>query len=390
MPKSDILEEILINLLALDKGFEDYEFFHCFLGEREYLKKASLIKFEDAYLFLKHTLTNLDSFDINDTAPYYRKTYIKDLLVCVITQVEKFVYKKKISFSKVETALSASSILPPFDIAWEFAVSDTKIRELTGLTTKEFRRQKNATLNGFKEIKKYSQKIIDDNLQKALEYSPFFKQFNLKTIINKMDIHIVNKTPNNSPCFFKYDGNYCATMGLLHTNNVQETAINAFVLHEGVPGHFLYYCIKQYLADRGQGDKITLLDTFYSPENCINEGLAVCSYLVFDKLVSSLNRATIEVEKILHKIFYNLWYDVNIKHMDTKLERELLKLFNILPSANRLIKYFTKDEKYYAPYYPLGIYYGENIIPKIKKENLGFLYQQHSVNTLKKLIKEQK
>jgi hypothetical protein len=99
----------------------------------------------------------------------------------------------------------------------------------------------------------------------------------------------------------------------------------------------------------------------------------------------------IETQKIIRKIFYNLWYAANIKHADTRLETWLLKeYFNLRGGPRRLVKYFTKDEKFYTPYYPYGIYYAQSIIPKIKKENLGFLYQHHSVNTLKKLAKEQK
>jgi hypothetical protein len=389
--QTDIAQKILLNLLALDKGFEQYEFYHCFLGGKNTIKKASSINFGDAYLFLKNTLADIDRLDISDGFPYYRKTYIKDLLACVIAQADKFVYNRKIRFVKLEEALTASPILPPFDIARSFAAADKKIKALGFGDIRAFRRLEAERVNGFKEVKKYSRLCVEEFLQAAVSYAPLFKQFDLKAIINKMQIKIVNEAVNGSPCFFKYEGNYKGTMGLARTKDVSKPFLRGFVMHEGVPGHFLYYCIKQYLADSGLGDALTLLDTFYSPENCLNEGLAVCSHLVFDRLVAPWQRASTEAEKVLHQIFYNLWRSANISMAETSLERRLLaRDFNLLGGPERLTKYFVKNEKYYTPYYPYGIYYGENIIPKIKKENLGFLYQQHSVNTLKKLLKGQK
>ncbi|MDR1123364.1 MAG: hypothetical protein LBL61_01890 [Elusimicrobiota bacterium] len=388
--KPDVLQDILVNILALDKGFKEYEFYHCFLGGKDILKKASSIKFGDAYLFLKNALAGLDKLDIPDNFPYYRKTYVKDLLACVLAQADKFVYKRKMPFVKLEEALTGSKILPPFNTARDFAAADKKVKALIGAGIKEFRQWQGPRVNGFKEVKKCSQNIIDEKLQAALQYSQLFKQFDLKEIINKMRIRIVNYAPNGSPCFFKYEGNYRGTMGLVDTKDVKKSFLNGFAMHEGVPGHFLYYCIKQYLADHGRGDAATLIDTFYSPENCLNEGLAVCSHLIFDKLVTPYAHAVNEAEKMLHKIFYNLWHAANIKPADTKLELQLLENFNMSGGPGPLIKYFAKDEKFYTPYYPYGIYYAESIIPKIKKENLGFLYQQHSINTLKKLVKEQK
>jgi hypothetical protein len=179
-------------------------------------------------------------------------------------------------------------------------------------------------------------------------------------------------------------------VGLVYSKNVSKKFLKGFVRHEGVPGHFLYYCIKQYLADNGKTDAVSLIDTFYSPENCLNEGLAVCSDLIFSKLIPPQERAEVEAEKLLHNIFYNLWYSLNIESRNVSLEQKLLtEYFNLRGGPERLIKYFTKDERYYTPYYPYGIYYAQKYIPKIKKENIGFLYHQHSVNTLKKLTEAQ-
>jgi hypothetical protein len=305
-------------------------------------------------------------------------------------QADKFVYRRRLPFARLEEALTASPLLSPFDIASAFAAADKKVKALAGADIKEIRREKGHCLNGFKEIKKYAKAKYDENLDAMQQYAPLFKQFDLKEITRKMRIRIVGETPHNTPCFFKYDGNYRGTMGIMYAGTANTDFLDGFVMHEGVPGHFLYYCIKQYLADKGRGDAVTLLDTLYSPENCLNEGLAVCSHLIFDKLVQPRCRAMIETQKILHKIFYNLWYSANIRPVDTSLELRLLaRHFSLSGGPRRLIKYFTKDEKYYTPYYPYGIYYGESLIPRLKPENKGFLYHQHSVNTLKKLIREQ-
>ncbi|MDR1684699.1 MAG: hypothetical protein LBR90_04500 [Elusimicrobiota bacterium] len=199
-----ITQDILINLLALEKGFLDYEFYHCFLGDKSLLKAAARINFDDAYLFLKNTASDIDNLDIEDAFPCYRKTYIKDLLACALAQADKFVYKRKIPFTKLEEALTSSKILPPFNIRREFALADKKISALAGCTIEELRKRPAPLLNGFKEIKKYARNILEDNLQAALGYAPLFKQFNLKEIINKMQVRIVNRAPNGAPCFFKY------------------------------------------------------------------------------------------------------------------------------------------------------------------------------------------
>jgi hypothetical protein len=101
--------------------------------------------------------------------------------------------------------------------------------------------------------------------------------------------------------------------------------------------------------------------------------------------------AIAECQKILHKISYNLWHSINISKKDTTLEYKLLKdSFNLRSGPAKLTKKSSDDGKYYKPFYPYGIYYAQKYIPKIKKENLGFLYHQHSINTLKKLAEEQK
>ncbi|MDR0645640.1 MAG: hypothetical protein LBG46_01220 [Elusimicrobiota bacterium] len=390
MPKIDIYNKILLNILALDKGFEEFEFYHTFLGKKELSKQASLIPIENACSFLKETLKDINNLGIKDEFPYYRKTYIRDLLKCVIAQTDFFVFKKKIPFKTLEKDITAAPILEPFNIQKEFEQSSKKIKDLAGMTIKQMRLAKYEEVNCFKELKKYVSKIIEENIYLLNEYNVLFSQFDLAAITSKMKIKIVNEEANGSPCFFKYNGNYCATIGLAYSKNVSKKFLKGFVRHEGIPGHFLYYCIKQYLADGGKTDAASLIDTFYSPENCLNEGLAVCSDLIFTKLVLPHEQADVEAEKLLHKIFYNLWHSANIKDKSTSLEYKLLKeYFNLSGGPGRLIKYFTKDEKYYTPYYPYGIHYAQKYIPKIKKENLGFLYHQHSVNTLKKLTEEQ-
>lgn len=390
MRKIDICENILLNILALDKGFEEYEFYHCFLGEKELLKQAEEIPFDNAYSFLKNTLKNINRLEIEDKFPYYRKTYIKDLLKSVLAQADYFVYKKRIPFIRLEKELTAAPVLPPFDIEKEFAACSQKVKALAGMSIKQLRSLKEERISGMARIEKYVLALLDESKKKLKKYSSLFPQFDLGRILDKMEISVVQDAPNNSPCFFKYSGNYSGTAGLKYTKNVSKRFLRGFFAHEGLPGHFLYYCIKQYLADKKTADAVTLLDTFYSPENCLNEGLAVCSDIIFTGITPAADKASSETEKLAHKIFYNLWHSANIKKKNTALEKRLLRHIYPARAPEELLRYFITEEKYYTPFYPYGIYYAERFIPKIKKENLGFLYQQHSISTLKKLVKENK
>jgi hypothetical protein len=388
MTGEDIYENILLNILALDKGFDDYEFYHCFLGNKEVLKKASDISFVSSYNYLKNTLKNIDRLGIEDSFPRYRRTYIKDFLKCVLIQADFFVFKNKRTFPDLIGNLTGAKPIKPFNAETEFEKVSKEVFRLTGFNNiKKMRAEaKKEKLKEFKHVKKFIEEVFEQKKQALKEYQTLFAQVNINDILPKMRVKIVNRSVNGAPCFFKYNGNYCGTIGIGNTENVSKEYLRGFVMHEGIPGHFLYYCIKQYLTDVKTCDAVALIDTFYSPENYINEGLAVCSDLMFGTMLSNMEKAGVEIEILIHKLFYNLWYSANIKKINTNTEYTILKEQAALRSPlDKLIKYFVCDEKYYTPYYPLGIYYAKKLLPRIKKENFGLLYFQHSINTLKKL-----
>jgi hypothetical protein len=110
--------------------------------------------------------------------------------------------------------------------------------------------------------------------------------------------------------------------------------------------------------------------------------------LIFaDKLDNQILLA-IKLENFLHKLFYNAWFLVNIENKTIdKTYFEILKdeIGFDEKIIDKRMNYYTMDEKYYAPSYPLGAYFVEKAIKELGIHNLDKIYLQHSTNTLKKL-----
>ncbi|MFH1728278.1 MAG: hypothetical protein ABIA04_07660 [Pseudomonadota bacterium] len=382
----DIYKDITKNILALSSSFEDYEFIHSYIGPKNIEHNASKISFKNAYRNLSSIL-----YEINQSTTVvnlkHRETYFKDLLTSILTQADYFVNDyKNTSFKDTVEKLHGIKLIPKFNIEQELNKLNSHLYNLGYKNLEEFKNENRIVLFKNKnDLGNYVSKVISKYYEiTSQKYSALFK-LDLEKILSNSKIKIIESGPEDPTCYYHYDGNYQGTLGICIKSNLSDEFIKAFICHEVIPGHHLYYLIKQYQIDNSQIDLVGSIDTFYSPENMINEGLAVNSDLIFGDLLGSRVLITQKIEKFLHKLFYNMWYSKNIE------EKEISrKYFDILKNdmlfSDALIKqrtdYFTEDDKFYTPSYPIGSYYVENLIKKHGLNILPYLYYQHSLDSI--------
>lgn len=386
-----IYNDILVNILALEKGFEDYEFIHAYLGPPELKNKASKIDCKTAYNYLLNIYNELDT-SIENVFPYFRRTYIEDLLKSVLLQADFFIFNKQGGeFDEIVETLQAFELIPSFNIEKELDELN-KFSNKSGLkSVKDLKNHRQKILfKNKKELENYIAQVIDEFAGiTSQKYSDIFG-FDIKKLFSKSKIEVTSTKKDDPPCYYFYKEENKGVLGIKLKNQFTKEYIKSFICHEIIPGHHLYYLIKQYYIDNHSLDVINTLDTFYSPENIINEGLAVNADLIFGDFLDIGVLATIKIEKFLHKLFYNIWYLVNIENKKIdKIYYDILKHEIGFPDEliEARIKYYTVDDKYYTPSYPIGTFFVEKAIEKIGTQNIPKLYFQNSLNTLIKMQK---
>ncbi|MBF0106064.1 MAG: hypothetical protein HQM16_12145 [Deltaproteobacteria bacterium] len=380
------LEELLVNILALDRAFEKFEFIHAYFGPKQYLKEAKKIDPMDAYRFLVQCKKKL-----NPKSDHIRELFVHDFLSSMIMQVEIFILKKKHHMKTAAEALTGARLIRPFDIDAERHRLMAFLKGINIHSMEEFRKSKDEQVfDNYSKFKTYINNLFDIIAKKIItKYAGSF-DIDLKQLFKKSTIRIVKTKPDEPPCYYHYDGNYRGTLGVGFKKKHSKAYLEAFFLHEVMPGHHFYYLIRQHKIDHKQNiDPLFFIDPFYSPENIVNEGLATNGDLILEDLTDNITLAGIKCEKTLHRCFYNMWYAKNIanKPFDKNCISLLKHTFKMPPHEMKArIQYFTRDEKYYAPSYPLGIHYLRKLITQAGAAKLHLFYDQNSVRTLQKTI----
>lgn len=369
--------EILKNILSLEDHFDDYEFIHAYLGPEEYKIKVNDPKIP--YNYINNILINNDVAQ-TDEFPYFRKTYIKDFINSITKQAEFYIFKNdKLDFIKIIEGLFAVKLMPKFNLEEE--LNKTNKDDLKKINEK-------ISFNSSEELKNYIDSVINTLSSKMITL--YGKQIpELEKVIKLSKIDIVNNEEANPPCFYKYNGNYKGTVGFKFKNQYLKYYIDSFLMHEVMPGHHLYYLLRQNFVDTNKIDPIIYIDTFYSPENIINEGLAINTDLILNKGLDSSVSAMLKKEKLYHKVMYNCWYDLNINKKEADPICEHILCDNMGYSKaykDSMVEYFTVSDKYYAPCYPIGGFVVEKAINVIGTDRLKYFYPQHSVSTINKLV----
>ena len=385
----DFSEEVLVNVLALDRAFTDFEFLHVYLGPPRYLRAAAKIAPSRAYGRLRELLGRLDSAGVPDEAPRCRRTYIRDFMTCVLAQVEAFILRKRRRLPETVSRLMAAPLPLPFSLEPRIAEVQRELRTMGFRTVAEFDRSKK--LRKFRtrtELVDYALGFLDEASSRIARRCSGVFGFDLLAKLRACRVKVVVPRADEPSCFYRYEGGGRGILGLALRKEFSESYLQNFISHEGVPGHHLYYLVKQHRIDRGEGDAIDLVDTFYSPENVVNEGLAVCSDRLFGRLTDDAAHLSAQIEKLLHRAFYNAWHRVNVQRR--ALEARLLRLLRgeLGFSEERLaaqLRYHTREARYYSPAYPLGIGLVEEIAGRLPPAQVPRLYAQHSAATLRRL-----
>ena len=383
-------EEVVLNVLALDKAFTDYELFHAYLGPRRLRERAARIPVARARQALERLREDLETAGIPDEAPDYRRTYYRDFLGCVLAQVDTFVLRRRgRPFAQRVESLMAAPVPRPFALEAGLRRLKAELREAGFRSVQEYRRaKKQVRFQRRTQLADYVYAIVDDvTAQLTRRGAPAFPA-DLRRLLSLSRLRVVAPRADEPPCFYRYEGNYRGTLGLALERDFSEPFVRAFVLHEAMPGHHLYYLLKQDQLDRGGADILAGTDTFYSPENPINEGLAVCADMSFGRMLDPMTHLGVQVEKFLHRVFYNAWHQVNVarSRLDARLLRLLREELDFAePVLRQKLAYHTRSARYYTPVYSLGIAAVERLAPVLGPERLHLLYRQHSINTLRKL-----
>ena len=378
-------EQIVVYALALDRFVDQYEFYHVYLGSKKYLNLAKIPTIEEIYSFFKKIKQKsilLDKMKEDGIDPK-RLEYYWDFIRSILVQIELFIFKKKLDFSSSIKDLLSVKIIHPFNLKKEFITLDNFVQHQGFLSIKDYKKEDCKNTIRFKnlsQIKRYVFSLLEEKIDILSRLDNKYKiSFSEILSLSKLKILI----SSDISCYYKYLGNYRGEVGLSISDKYKVSFLKTFLFHECLPGHHLYYLIRQYFIDSNPNcDLLYYLDTYYSPENSINEGLAVCSNLVFKESVDQDCLIQVELEKFMHKFFYNGWYNLNIKKIDSFNEDKkfIVKEFEIdKKKLSNQCKYFFKNNKFYTPTYVLGIDCIEKIIPTISCSNYKKLYEQHSV-----------
>ena len=382
-------EEIVLNVLALNKAFKGYELFHAYLGPRRLRERAARIPVARARGALEELLEGLDAAAIPDEAPDYRRTYYRDYLHCVLAQLDTFVFRRRRPFPETLASLMASPVPRPFRLQADLAPLKAELRRAGFRSIHEYRKARAPVrFQRRAQLADYVYEIVDEvTTQLTRRGAPPFPG-GLRRLLARSRLRVVIPRPDEPPCFYRYDGDYRGTLGVALDRDFSAPVVRAFVLHEVIPGHHLYYMLKQDQIDRGDADALVGADTFYSPENPVNEGLAVCADMSFGPMLDPMTHLGVQVEKFLHRVVYNAWHQVNVgrSRTDARLLRLLREEVGFKEAEIRQkLAYHTRSARYYTPVYPVGIVAVERTAPLLGPDRLFLLYRQHSANTLRKL-----
>jgi hypothetical protein len=380
-------QEILINILALDKGFEEFEFIHSYLGPEQVQKLAADIPVKRAYLNLKELKNHVDE-KFPDEFPYFRRTYVHDCIDSILAQTELFVFKKEPQFFKsfVERLLGMQTF-PQFDLYQELECANQTIKKQGFKSIQDYQNgRQEIRFQHDHQLKACVRQIMKEQTAKVLKHAAPLFDFPIEDLLKKSKLCIESSKPVDPPCYYYYQGQFHGTVGLKMMKKYHKDYLTNFLAHEVLPGHHFYYLIKEHYLKSKKTDLLMSIDTFYSPENLINEGLAVNSDLLLEGNTDPYVVSMLCLEKLLHKIYHNAWYQVNVEKNPINPEIEKIVSHEIgLKDASMRIEYFTQEAKYYTPSYSHGIHYVEDIIKKQGKRVISYLYGQQSVNTLRKL-----
>ena len=309
----------------------------------------------------------------------YYSNFIKSILI----QIELFIYNKKLNFSSSIKDLLSVNLVKPFDLKKQFFYLQNLVQKQGFLSIKDYREKDSRRTIRFKnltQLKKYVLSLFEKKLDILCNLDSKYK-IPFSTILNQS--RFIIKSSKDISCYYRYLGNYQGELGICILNEYKISFLKTFLSHECLPGHHLYYLIRQHYIENNDCDLLYCLDTYYSPENAINEGLAVCSSLIFKETLDPDCLLQVELEKFMHKFFYNGWYNKNISKLDSFNEDKKFILNEIGTNPKKLqeqCKYFFTTNKYYTPTYVLGIDYIEKNISKIKTSNYKKLYNQHCCN----------
>jgi len=392
MTTEKITHQLLVNLLALDELFQDYEFIHCYIGPAQYKHQAKKTQPEQALINLEKLVSDLN--EIPDVYPYYRRTFIKEMLNSAIEQVRFFCKgKNERSFKDQIQTLIGATVVPPFDLEAELTKTISYVKK-TGCnsTAQFFKSRPKIKFNNIKELQRYTYDYIDQTTSIMDALYAKFMPVPPKKIMSNLKLTIEESRIPNLPCYYFYKGNGNGVAGVTIKNEMSETYLKGFILHEIMPGHHFYYLMKQYyINNKSNIDHIHYLDPFYSPENTVNEGLAVNGEEVLHDGLDKETLAGVKLEKLVHKVLYNAWYSVNIeKNTSLKEIQNLLReeIGFTKEATEQKLNYYTNLEKYYVASYPIGADHVQKILQNIGYKNLHILYAQHSVKTLNLVTRE--
>ncbi len=110
--------------------------------------------------------------------------------------------------------------------------------------------------------------------------------------------------------------------------------------------------------------------------------------VLFAPLLDRHVLASIKIEKLLHKILYNAWHQVNVQGQRVSAELQLLLRWEIgfdYEAIDRKLDYFVHEARHYTPSYSVGSDIVESLVADFGLETIPLLFMQHSVHTLEKV-----
>jgi len=389
-----LTENIIKNILAISSHIKEYEFVHTYFGPPRILKEAKKIKIKDAYNYLLSVRGKLKKF-IPDEFPYFRGTYYRDIIDSALIQAELFVFKnKKYSFKKTVETLFAVKLPPLINLSAARTRMYSELKKSGYLSVTQLR--KDSDWHGFKNFKELDHfiarevKTIFKSHDKA--FGKYF-DFDIKKSFDKFNL-VVEKSKRGMPdCYYYYRGNYKGVMGLKFRDKFDLSHIKNLIGHEILPGHHFYYLVKESLFRNKKIDLGVTLDTFYSPETIINEGLAMSVDVLFGGILDAKVRLKGLAAKYLYAVLYNIWYSKFILKKKYKKYQDIIGAelgFNKKDEKFWMNFYLGPEWRYYAVSYAIGSYYVDGFLKKHGVKNARYLYNQQSVNTIKKLERDLK
>jgi len=387
----DIASEIAVNALALDPAFRDYELFHAYLGPAALKRRAKRVKPTDAARRLEEILRNGETKALPDVFPFFRRTYAESFLDCLCAQHDVFVKKKRLPFSAATRRISACELPGAFNLEKELAALKKTLAASGFKTVAEFR--KSAPRIKFSSARE----LADYALEKADALSAFTQKRlgghipGLAALLKRSSLTVETPKPGEPPCYYRYLGNYKGALGLSARTDFARHYVHAFIMHEVMPGHHLYSLIRQHLSDTQPQDALFQLDTFYSPENIINEGLAVNGDLILGEFCPQETLVSSRIEKFLHKVLYNAWHGRNLG--EGKIPPECRHLLRgeagfTAEETREKLNFYALQERYYTPVYPAGTRLVSDFIQKHGLGALAYVYGQPCHAALKKISRE--